>query len=1619
MTNQVSQAFTSNRAQALTAQIYLDQARLQKTAQQFDVALVLYDQAKVVFKNIANTCQVTPTLSEIKEAFTDAQTEENTLRQRIAEVYFERAGILNRLKEPLKAKASYQKAKAWGYKENKQSSIGDPAALLAAFSSPSVAQLKSSLTEKNTWVDHFFKNALKTIKKLNSDALNLPHPSTSFFLVYAHDTKDPAYGKAEASTSQYLIQKLSEAKLNLYSDQTPMGQPAAGFSTPEAGGNIEDILTAQFCLLPAAVGTNRPVDKVIVCCSEVLEQYMKGGYYTSYYKALKLAYDEAIEQQNDQPIRKVVKHFSEKEELKSQFHHVLTEIAFLQIRADKRRASPHGIIPVSLTENSYERCFKHFTETTTVRIGDIPRFKEIELRGQEVYANQGRHWVLFKLLERFLIDNEKAKTFLEKFWAGYAKLVAQLQAHPDPATKNCLSIVDETFQEIEQTLLNTLCATVERQQRNTFVDLKTLQTALKASYSTERVSIQRLSGQTLPMDHCYINLAVVEREKLNKKNQENADDLPTKKIKTPHHTVFYRLPSSEVVNSNLDKQVVLEKLFDPNVASDGRQTAPRRILIRGRAGAGKTTLSKKIVYEYTQKGMWHSQFDWLLWISLRKLKGKPSTDLETLFYEEYFHTHVSGRALARTLCEQVNGAARDKTLFVLDGWDEVAQEWGATHPMAIFLKDLLNRTAVIVTSRPQVDLKEVRSMDLELETLGFSPENVEAYLNNRNIVLPAHAEAIRHLMRDNPFVQELVNVPIQLDTLVFSWDEIRRMQQASITITALYQAMTNKLWRKDILRLDKQVDGKVLTESALNALRTTSRIEQLVKAEKALLCNLAFKGLQENRIEFTLLYLDDLIEQLEDSGISLPLTLEDDLKKLSFLQMEDLDKDETQRSYSFRHKTFQEFFAARYFAQHWEEAQNLLLLHPLSKQWTSATPEEFFQQHKYNPHYEIMWWFVAGFLRGDALNRFFKTLEAGPCDLLGVYHQRLIMNCLHEADRGEMFGLNPRIRAGLEQNFRQWLELEIKVREECTLAELPTCPEHLLRPFFQKTASAESKQAAARACRKRPALSEAALKDLLALIKDDKNVTKRVAAAALGRQASLPKAVLEELIVFIKTGDSWVKEAAADALDGQPSLPEATLKDLWILLEDKHYQVRQTAVKVLGRQSPLSEAALNDLIALIKDENDQVRRTAARVLGRRTSLPESALKNLIALIKDKSDDVKWVASDALGRRTSLPETALKDLIALIKDENNVVKEAAARALSHQHQNALPDAALETLIALIKDGSNPAKRVAADILGRQITLPMATLNALITLIKDGNNWKREAASEALGRQTSLPLEILENLKTLIKSGNEWERGAAARALGRQTALPEVALKNLQTSIKDENNWKRQAAVRALGRQTTLPEGLLKNLRVPIKDRNNGKRLVADHALSDQSVLPQVALKDLVDLIKDDNTKWWVSQTLSRQSTLPEATLKDLIVLLKYQGRALLHLLETQGGALAIYRLMPTFKQQDVEWLYQAYLLRAQRFSQIAPLYIQSDTLCFYTSEGFQTVRFVSSDQAAEFKKTLQRLQQDLGIPLDSIPEEAWSISSIKKNRLGIFVMDQATQTNLEIVMTQLNQSTKEG
>lgn len=289
-----------------------------------------------------------------------------------------------------------------------------------------------------------------------------------------------------------------------------------------------------------------------------------------------------------------------------------------------------------------------------------------------------------------------------------------------------------------------------------------------------------------------------------------------------------------------------------------------------------------------------------------------------LFYDEYFSQDPEGKNLARVMWSSLNKSpAQERTLFVLDGLDEVSQAWISGTPMDEFLSHLLRQPQVIITTRPQtLNRSNLEPLDLELETIGFLPEQVTAYIEKVHDKLIA--EQIQKFINSRWLIQGLVRIPIQLDALCSSWNHDFQSDSGPKNMTALYQAIVLKLWKKDICRLEKSSSGKRLTEAEVSNLTTAKQIEPLVQDEAKLLESLAFSGLYNNVVDFNMDYRNEIIELTEPLEPLPPkdMTLSDNaLAKLSFLRTSDSALREEEKSYHFLHLTFQEFFAASHFVR--------------------------------------------------------------------------------------------------------------------------------------------------------------------------------------------------------------------------------------------------------------------------------------------------------------------------------------------------------------------------------------------------------------------------------------------------------------------------------------------------------------------------------------------------------------------------------------------------------------------------------------------------------------------------------------------------------------------------------
>ncbi|KAI8596145.1 NACHT domain-containing protein, partial [Dissophora ornata] len=659
---------------------------------------------------------------------------------------------------------------------------------------------------------------------------------------------------------------------------------------------------------------------------------------------------------------------------------------------------------------------------------------------------------------------------------------------------------------------------------------KDIWSALKAYYKPYLV-ILRVSGAKLDLETCFVNLAIVEAPAQREKEKQNLKE---------QAAIFHRVWSIDAVErTNMKSSIPLEQLFEKRTLRDGSENVPKRILVQGRAGIGKTTLCKKLVHVY-QTGLWGDLFDAVLWLPLRQLKAFKSRTLEGLLREKFFAKDLDqeGAALARALATR---AQEGKVLFILDGLDEIVTDAQSDEGIDLqdFLRTLLAQQHVVITSRPSgLDRSLLPSIDLELETVGFSQQNVKEFLVQ--VLEPEAVRTVQDFIQQTPLIRGLVNIPVQLDVICFSWDSLPT-DGPTITMTGLYQLMVRKLWCKDALLLKKAAGGKDLTPQQINKF-APKHIDEVMAIEIQHLGYLAFKGMKNNhQIEFQ---EDALLSAFEDlrgycATDLFPSQLVDMMKQMSFLHTADADldasKSDSQQAWYFLHLTFQEYFAATWIAQHLQVKQP----HRSARMMTVEQARAFVQEHKYNPQYEVVWWMVAGLLDGEASKEFFDLLQGSPRDLIGGRHQQILASCLNEARAR----LDTTVVARLDAELMKWLHFEIQTRD--------------IKRYRSIIGASDRDQ------------------DRSIFGAPDRGQDRSI----LGSQTSFPETLLIENLSSVC---SW-KSNLVQTLGARSTLSEVAIQSLIGALKDEKGDVRGSAASVLGNQSTLPESAIQPLIGALKD----------------------------------------------------------------------------------------------------------------------------------------------------------------------------------------------------------------------------------------------------------------------------------------------------------------------------------------------------------------------------------------------------------------------------------------------------
>lgn len=222
--------------------------------------------------------------------------------------------------------------------------------------------------------------------------------------MYAHENGNTSE-KAESKLVQALIQLLQRVRPKIVSDRSPLLRDSRSIRK-EGKLPVHNILWNQFCLLPKSGQADKinevvgSVDKVLFCSSEVLQSYHQDNRMKKYTEEIKEFYAKSanLRKGTNKDIDEfkrgmddIVKNFCNQ----GGFHHVITEMAFLEIRAEQEKDPKcHSIIPVILNSGD-----THPFDKLLVRV------KATKLSNEGIiHESQILHKLFFDVLKRLFED---------------------------------------------------------------------------------------------------------------------------------------------------------------------------------------------------------------------------------------------------------------------------------------------------------------------------------------------------------------------------------------------------------------------------------------------------------------------------------------------------------------------------------------------------------------------------------------------------------------------------------------------------------------------------------------------------------------------------------------------------------------------------------------------------------------------------------------------------------------------------------------------------------------------------------------------------------------------------------------------------------------------------------------------------------------------------------------------------------------------------------------------------------------------------------------------------------------------------------------------------------------
>ena len=369
-------------------------------------------------------------------------------------------------------------------------------------------------------------------------------------------------------------------------------------------------------------------------------------------------------------------------------------------------------------------------------------------------------------------------------------------------------------------------------------------------------------------------------------------------------------------------EIELKKAFDKVVSESGNEVGPLKMLVNGAPGIGKTTLSRKVSQMWA-KGEFLKEYWLVLLLHLRESAISKAKAVDDLFYHE-------DSDLQCDVVKFVKERSGDGVLIIFDGFDELCSYERSEDSLFLHIIEgkILPKCATVVTSRPYASRSLLNlSIHRHIEILGFSNEQIESCIEQK---VKDHVKAKELCMelKDRLDIASICQIPLNCSIMLYVYEQ--EGYSLPRTLTEMYELF--------ILHSLKRFIRRTKNSRAADRLSYLNKLPAPSKDDFNSLCNLAFKGLEEDKLVFK---GDEVEEYFPDNYQELDV----DLPVLDLMtSAKSYSSRGAQDTYSFLHLTIQEFLAAYWVAQNFTDAQKI----------------HFFQQYIWDTRFRMVLLFLSG-----------------------------------------------------------------------------------------------------------------------------------------------------------------------------------------------------------------------------------------------------------------------------------------------------------------------------------------------------------------------------------------------------------------------------------------------------------------------------------------------------------------------------------------------------------------------------------------------------------------------------------------------------------------------------------